>query len=370
MSTITMRPLDFVIAPERGNSNEVEGILNPAAARGPDGELYLFPRLVGAGNFSRIGIARVIFNRAGEPTDIERLGVALEPEMPYELRDDGGGGCEDPRVTYVEPLEHYVMTYTAYSPLGPRVAMAMSKDLLSWQRLGLASFLPYGEIEFNGIDNKDAVLFPVAIPNPAGDLEMAMLQRPLFPGTLPHQTLMMDEASHADFHRESIWMSYCPAALQPEEPHQLSQFTSHNLLAGPVSDWEQLKIGSGTPPILTKHGWLIVYHGVSCPTPTESDDAHLVYSAGIMVLSKDHPRDLLYRSQVPALSPVPSIERRGVAADVVFPTGIDCRDDIGQPNRYDVYYGINDFRIGVARLDLPPVLPRGGEAFSPTGARH
>ena len=32
--------------PEPGNPQEVEGVLNPAATRGPDGKLYLFPRLV------------------------------------------------------------------------------------------------------------------------------------------------------------------------------------------------------------------------------------------------------------------------------------------------------------------------------------
>jgi hypothetical protein len=51
-----MHPLGLVIQPDPNNPYEVEGILNPAAARGPDGELYLFPRMVGAGNFSRIGI--------------------------------------------------------------------------------------------------------------------------------------------------------------------------------------------------------------------------------------------------------------------------------------------------------------------------
>ena len=107
-------------------------------ARGPDGELYLFPRLVAKGNYSRIGIARVQFDSNGDPSGIQRLGIALEPVMPYELRPDGGG-CEDPRVTYVEPLERYVMTYTAFSPFGPRIALAFSYDLLHWERLGLAT---------------------------------------------------------------------------------------------------------------------------------------------------------------------------------------------------------------------------------------
>jgi predicted GH43/DUF377 family glycosyl hydrolase len=50
---------------------------------------------------------------------------------------------------------------------------------------------------------------------------------------------------------------------------------------------------------------------------------------------------------------------------VVFPTGIDRRDDLGQPNRFDVYYGMADKRIGVARLDLPDVLPTAGVADAP-----
>jgi predicted GH43/DUF377 family glycosyl hydrolase len=100
------------------------------------GELYLFPRLVAKGNYSRIGIARVRFNAAGDPAGVERLGIALEPEADYELRPDGGGGCEDPRITFVEPLQRYVMTYTAFSPDGPRIALAVSEDLFHWQRWG------------------------------------------------------------------------------------------------------------------------------------------------------------------------------------------------------------------------------------------
>src|ERR1035441_2403244 len=127
MSGFKLQRLGMLMEPQAGNPQEIEGVLNPAAARGPDGNLYLFPRLVAKGNFSRIGIARVQFDSSGEPCGIERLGIALEPEMPYELRPDGGG-CEDPRVTYVEPLERYVMTYTAFSPFGPRIALAFSYD--------------------------------------------------------------------------------------------------------------------------------------------------------------------------------------------------------------------------------------------------
>ena len=188
MSGFKLQRLGLVMEPEPGNPQEVEGVLNPAAVRGPDGQLYLFPRLVAQGNYSRIGIARVRFNEAGDPAGVERLGIALEPEADYERRPDGSGGCEDPRITFVEPLQRYVMTYTALSPQGPRIALAVSEDLFHWKRLGLATFAPYHGIDFVHVDDKDASLFPVAIPNHAGKMQMAMLHRPLFPGTRPEET--------------------------------------------------------------------------------------------------------------------------------------------------------------------------------------
>jgi predicted GH43/DUF377 family glycosyl hydrolase len=84
-----------------------------------------------------------------------------------------------------------------------------------------------------------------------------------------------------------------------------------------------------------------------------------------MVLSREHPQRLLYRSAEPALAPELPQERSGTVSNVVFPTGIDRRDDLGMPDRFDVYYGMADDRIGVARLDLPETLPFGGLAHSP-----
>jgi beta-1,2-mannobiose phosphorylase / 1,2-beta-oligomannan phosphorylase len=365
MTGFQMKRVGMVMEPEPGNPFEVEGVLNPAGVRGPDGQFYLFPRLVAKGNYSRIGIARVSFNEAGDPVGVERLGIALEPEADYERRADGSGGCEDPRITFVEPLQRYVMAYTALSPKGPRIALALSEDLFHWQRLGLVTFRPYEGIEFDGVDNKDASVFPVAIPDPAGQPAMAILHRPLFPGTRPEETARLPASREVDIHRESIWISYCPLAEAGDEPYQLCHFASHSRLASPVAPWEQLKIGCGTPPILTRHGWMLIYHGVhelADPTTT----AHkLCYSAGVLVLPRKHPRHVLYRSPEPVLTPDLPQERVGTVADVVFPTGIDRRDDLGAPDRFDVYYGMADNRIGVARLDVPECLPPGALADQP-----
>ena len=365
MSGFVLQRLGMLMEPEPGNPHEVEGVLNPAAVRGPDGQLYIFPRLVARGNYSRIGIARVRFTEAGNPAGVERLGIALEPEADYERRPGGGGGCEDPRITFVEPLKRYIMTYTAFSTQGPRIALASSRDLFHWQRLGLATFGLYQGIDIGDVDNKDASLFPVAIPNPSGHPELGMLHRPLFPGTRPEETACRAASRDVDLDRESIWISYCQPASQDHQPDHLSRFTSHHRLATPVSPWERLKIGSGTPPVLTKHGWLIVYHGVSEIVDQSTEGHQLCYSAGVMVLSQEHPQIIRYRSAEPVLTPLLPQERQGTIANVVFPTGIDRRDDLGMPDRLDVYYGMADNRIGVARLDLPDCLPPGAVAHAP-----
>jgi predicted GH43/DUF377 family glycosyl hydrolase len=65
------------------------------------------------------------------------------------------------------------------------------------------------------------------------------------------------------------------------------------------------------------------------------------------------------------LTPLLAQERQGTIANVVFPTGIDRRDDLGLPDRFDIYYGMADSRIGVARLDVPECLPPGAVAHVP-----
>ncbi len=47
-----------------------------------------------------------------------------------------------------------------------------------------------------------------------------------------------------------------------------------------------------------------------------------------MVLSKERPDEVLYRSAKPILTPMLAQERLGIISNVVFPTGIDCRNDL------------------------------------------
>jgi predicted GH43/DUF377 family glycosyl hydrolase len=76
-----------------------------------------------------------------------------------------------------------------------------------------------------------------------------------------------------------------------------------------------------------------------------------------MMLSEQDPQKVIYRSPLPILFPKLPEEKNEIISNVVFPTGLDRRDDIGQPNRIDVYYGMADNKIGVAKMEIPDVLP-------------
>ena len=132
-----------------------------------------------------------------------------------------------------------------------------------------------------------------------------------------------------------------------------------------MAPWERLKIGGGTPPVITRHGWLTIYHGVSELSSLSGGARELCYSAGVLVLSEELPQVIRYRSREPVLVPELRQEREGTVANVVFPTAIDRRDDLGSPDRFDVYYGMADYRIGVARLDVPDFVPPEGVADPP-----
>jgi beta-1,2-mannobiose phosphorylase / 1,2-beta-oligomannan phosphorylase len=342
--------LGLIMEADPSRQDEAWGVLNPAAVRGPDGELYLFPRLVDERNYSRIDLARVRFGPNGDPVGVERLGVVLEPSAPYELRpSEETGGCEDPRVVYVAALGHYVMSYTAWGDRGPRLAVAVSEDLRTWRRLGLLEFLPapdphYG-VEFQNYDNKDGIYFPEPVVGPDGEEALAILHRPVYGDNVPNGI---------EDPRPSIWLSYCRLADARHDLRNLVKVSQHHLLMTPTQPWEALRIGAGTPPLLTPHGWLAIYHGVAGnPAPVPRELQPVEYCAGALVLDRRDPRRILYRSPEPILRPETSAEVEGLVPNVVFPTGVDPRGD----GRVDVYYGMADLRIGVASLRVPTFLP-------------
>jgi beta-1,2-mannobiose phosphorylase / 1,2-beta-oligomannan phosphorylase len=339
--------LGVVMAPLPGDKLEAEGVLNPASARGRDGELYLFPRLVAKGNFSRIGRARILFDEDGKPSGVERLGVVLEPDEAWE-QNAVTAGVEDPRITFVESLGVYVMAYSAYGPLGPRIGLAVSRDLAKWERLGPVSFdyEPSLRTDLNLYPNKDAMFFPEPVPGPDGKPAYALLHRPMWDLSWMSKVGGQSLPAGVSDPRQSIWVSFAPVAAVTGDLRALARLGQHQQVAQPQQPWEAKKIGGGTPPVRIPEGWLIVYHGVTAPDdPHPGAEVPVRYVAAAMVLDPQDVSRVVSRSQVPLLEPGTE-EREGIVPNVVFATAIDMRAD----GEADVYYGMADSRIGAARL--------------------
>jgi len=342
----TLTRLGVVMSPEPGNDLEVEGVLNPASGRSTDGELYLLPRLVAHGNVSRVGLARMRIE-GGVPVGVEREGVVLSPDQGWE-RGHGHAGVEDPRTTWVPRLRLHLMTYVAYGPLGPRLALAVSADLRQWRRLGPVHFgyQPDLNTDLNLFPNKDAVFFPTPVPGPDGRLSYAMLHRPMWDLSWVRPGAGIQLPADLDDARPGIWASFVPVAEVEADIQALVRMREHRLVALPEQQWESLKIGAGPPPIRVEEGWLLLHHGVD----GRLDEGFVLqqgttYSAGAMLLDAEDVTRVLARSASPMLVPETEDERIGTVSNVVFPSAIEEIDGC----RY-VFYGMADARIGVARL--------------------
>lgn len=344
--------LGVVMAPD-GSPTEVEGVLNPGCVRARDGALLLYPRVVGAGNTSRIGVARGI--ERSDDVQFERLNFALEPSAPYEMRgpNSGGLGCEDPRVTYIPVLDRYVMVYTAFGAEGPRIAIALSRDGYSWERLGLVDFslpgLPHG-------DDKDGMFFPEPVRSPAGVLSLALYHRPMLKlSTANGRAAVPTILDLPPEQRESTRIAYVPLEAVLSDLANLLRVHESVLVLAPEEAWGRIKTGGGTPPVRIAEGWFSMYHAVDAVE--HNGKYSMIYSAGYVIHDIERPDRVLFRSQTPAMAPEGIDETRGIVNNVVFPTGIDVRAD----RSFDIYYGMADAKIGRARLDLAPAAVTAGE---------
>ncbi|WP_328468665.1 hypothetical protein OHA21_52385 [Actinoplanes sp. NBC_00393] len=358
--------LGTVMTPDPGDPLESEGVLNPASGRTPDGRLHLLPRLVAAGNVSRVGLAEVEL-RDGVPVGVHRRGVVLAPDEGWE-RGLANAGVEDPRTTWVPALGRHLMTYVAYGPLGPRLALAVSTDLQSWQRLGPVHFAyqPDLDTDLNLFPNKDAVFFAEPVPGPDGRPSYAMLHRPMWDLSWVRTGEGVHLPAGITDERAGIWISYVPADEVQADITALVRLRQHRCVALSEYDYEELKIGAGPPPLRVPEGWLLIHHGVTGYVPPGWDPTgqDVRYAAGAMLLDPGDPGRVLARTAEPILAPQTEDEHHGTVPNVVFPTAIEQVDGV-----HYVFYGMADTRIGVARLDRLTEGERDETSFRPVRQR-
>src|SRR5579864_7068084 len=192
----------------------VETVHNAAVVKYGNEYIMLFRSHLRTGR-SIIGLARSPdgFRFTADPQPF----LTPERDGPFAAYEEFG--VEDPRVTLMEG--EFIITYSAYSRNGVRIALAKTKDFRRVERVSLITEADY----------RNVVIFPEKFNG-----LYARLDRP-----------------HSEIAPWSIWISYSP---------DLCYWGQSQLIMRPVQyHWDEMKIGPGAPPIKTPQGWLSIYHG-------------------------------------------------------------------------------------------------------------
>jgi predicted GH43/DUF377 family glycosyl hydrolase len=281
----------------------VNAVFNPAAAT-VDGATVLLARVEDRQGISHLTAARSANGRDGWSIDPTPL-LAPDGETASEE-----WGFEDPRVVWVEELDRWAITCTAYGPGGPAVYLATTEDFTSVERIGIVRHP----------EDKNAALLPHRV-----DGRWVLLHRPMtqFSGS-----------------RGEIHLSRSDDLVNWSAPEQVLQPREG-------AWWDSLRIGIGPPPLRTDHGWLLVYHGV------KETVAGGIYRVGLALLDLDEPTRVLGRLAPWVLAPLASYERVGDVPNVVFPCGL-LHDPASDEVR--LYYGAADNSICLATGRLEELL--------------
>lgn len=318
---------------------ECEGVLNPAVIR--EGKyVHVFYRAVALGNYSSIGYCRL---DGPLKVDIRSKQPLLIPEHPYEIH-----GMEDPRIVCIDHLYH--LTYTAYDGNNALGALAISEDMVHFKKEGVVApritedafrtisvlknmgeqriqqysslaHISASEDQGSFVWNKNIILFPRRIGG-----KLAFLHR-----IKPDIQIVTHIQAFSDL-TDLFWKDY------------FLHFAEHIVLV-PKFAHEASYVGGGCPPIETRAGWLLIYHGVS------GSCGRYVYTACAALLDLDNPQKEIARLPYPLFFPEYQWELIGEVNNVCFPTGAALFDD-----RLYIYYGAADEQIATASLSLTELL--------------
>jgi predicted GH43/DUF377 family glycosyl hydrolase len=203
----------------------------------------------------------------------------LTPSAQGPLAEYEAFGVEDPRICSIEGA--YLITYSAYSRHGVRVALARTTDFVDVERVALITQADY----------RNVVIFPERF-----DGRYARLDRP-----------------HSEISPWSIWLSYSPDLVHWGDSKVVIKPTPYH--------WDEMKVGPGATPIRTDKGWLNIFHGVF----KTMDGA--VYRLGVALHDLEDPSRVLGVADDWILQPVDPWEVSGYVHNVVFTCGAVAEED-------------------------------------------
>lgn len=309
-----------ILKPRQSHVWESRAVFNSAALY-EDGKVHFLYRALGESDLSVIGYATSkdglhIDERSDEPIYLPREpfetpgGGRFKTFADHFASGGGYGGIEDPRVTKVG--DTVFMTYVAFDGWSPPRAALTSIPLEDFLAKNWGKWKTPKLISPPGMVNKSAVIFPEKING------KYMIIHRVYPN------ILIDVLDDLDFEDKFL--------------------TGHHFIPPRKTHWDSKKVGAGAPPMLTKDGWLLIYQSVGYQDPGR-------YKIGAMVLDKDDPTKVLYRTNNPIVSPDMPYDNEGFKAGVVYPCGAVIKDD-----QLFVYYGGADTIVAAATADVDDFL--------------
>lgn len=317
---------------------ENERVMNPAVIK-IGNFVHLFYRAVSQGNYSSIGYCKLEVPLRIVHRDIT---PRLSAEFDYESH-----GLEDPRIVKIGAV--YYMTYTAFDGVNALGSLAVSKDLIHFEKKGiLTPAITYEEFS-EWSKNENTASSQYFRYNKSGGMPRQEEKKILlwdkdfilFPRKIKGRFCLMHRIK-PDI--QIIAVRSLKELTAESYKDYFMNFNDHILLK-PKYGHESSYIGGGCPPIETPRGWLIIYHGVRDST------AGYIYSACAALVDLDHPQIEIARLPYPLFSPEKDPELHGEVNNVCFPTGTALFSDT-----LYIYYGEADQHIACISVSFSGLI--------------
>jgi predicted GH43/DUF377 family glycosyl hydrolase len=305
-----------IIKPNPNNNWENHTTFNPTAIQ-IDDVTHLLYRAEGSAGLSVIGYGKshngVTFDRLADPIYVPRMdfeGVNMDSNLLKTMRrvsfksgyrhyPEGRmydwHGVEDPRITELDGRLYMIYAaFNGYQYARPAITSIDKQDFLDQKWDWTTPQLMTEQVHHWGAGNKNVVLHPEKVDG----------KYMLYHRMWPHIRIdMVDD------------LEFGPGIKYLKEIERIE---------ARGDSWDSNRVGVSAPPLLIDEGWLLIYQG------SGSQDKR--YKVGAMILDKNDPSKVLYRSGYPILVPSESYE-----GGIAYVCGAVIRDEI-----LYIYYGAND----------------------------
>jgi predicted GH43/DUF377 family glycosyl hydrolase len=265
---------------------------------------------------SRLGLAEsddgVHFTRLGEPV--------FYPAADDQQAREWPGGVEDPRIVE-SPDGSYVLTYTQWNRTTYSVGIATTRDLVHWTKYGPA---------FGTTGKYGTLMYKSA----------GIVTR------LQHGRLIA-----AKIHGR-YWMYWGEIHVHLATSGDLIHWTpvddatgqAVELLSARPQHFDSSFPETGPPPLLTRHGIVMIYNGKNAPEDGDPALGANAYAAGQALFAANDPSKLIARTDKPFFYPQEPYEKTGqYAAGTTFAEAL-----VFYKRKWFLYYGCADSLVGVA----------------------